>query len=256
MTLSYGSLFTGIGGLDLGLDRAGMRCSWQVEIDPFCQKVLEKHWPNVERFTDVRQCGKHNLQPVDLICGGFPCQPHSTAGERKAGADERDLWGEFARVVCELRPKWVLAENVEGLLSSDDGRFFGGILRDLAACGYDAEWQVLSAAAFGAPHIRERVFILAWNVAHSKSNRWGFLRAENHRAPGSESDAPSNGGQILAGLAEWATANIRQWNTEPDLARVVDGLPDGVDRIRTIGNAVVPQEAEWIGHRIMEFQFR
>ena len=160
--LTVGSLFSGIGGIDLGLERAGFEIAWQVEIDEYASKVLAKHWPDVTRYGDIRECGKHNLTPVDLICGGFPCQPHSLAGRRRASGDERDLWSEFYRVICELRPAWVLAENVPGLLSSENGRFFGRVLRDLARCGYDAEWQVLSAEAVGAPHLRERVFIVGY----------------------------------------------------------------------------------------------
>lgn len=164
---TFGSLFAGIGGLDLGLERGGMRCAWQCEIDDYAQKVLANHWPNTPRFRDVRECGKHNLAPVDLIAGGFPCQPHSLAGERKASSDERNLWPEFYRIIRELKPRWVVAENVLGLLNSEGGAFFCGILRDLAKAGYDARWQVLSAAQFGAPHLRERVFI----VAHTTSTR-------------------------------------------------------------------------------------
>jgi DNA (cytosine-5)-methyltransferase 1 len=137
--LTFGSLFAGIGGFDLGLERAGLVCQWQVEIDPFCRKVLEKHWPQVKRYDDVRTVGAGTLEAVDLVCGGFPCQPHSLAGRRQGSADERDLWPEFARVIRELGPRWVLAENVPGLLSIDAGRVFGNILQDLAACGYDTE---------------------------------------------------------------------------------------------------------------------
>ncbi len=165
---TFGSLFSGIGGIDLGLCWAGFTCEWQVEIDNYAQKVLQKHWPNVTRYGDIRTVDTSTLTRVDLITGGMPCQPHSLAGLRKASADERNLWPEFHRIIRELRPKWVLCENVVGLLSSEDGRFFGGILRDLAQARYDAEWFVLSAAQFGAPHLRERVFI----VAHSTSPRW------------------------------------------------------------------------------------
>ena len=118
MTFTFGSLFAGIGGLDLGLERAGMVCSWQVEIDEYCRRVLAKHWPDVERFEDVRECGAHNLEPIDLICGGFPCQPHSVAGKRKGAADDRDLWPEYFRIVAELRPRYVLAENVPGIVTT------------------------------------------------------------------------------------------------------------------------------------------
>ena len=196
--LTFGSLFTGIGGIDLGLERAVMVCKWQVEIDPFATKVLEKHWPDVARFRDVRECHgagfcdvadaesageaatqqsgqlrgveqscTHCLSPVDLICGGFPCQDVSLAGKRAGLQGKRStLWSEFARLIRELRPRWVLAENVPGLYSASDGRFFGRVLRDLAESGYSAEWDSLPAAAFGAPHRRYRVFI----VAHAQYN--------------------------------------------------------------------------------------
>jgi DNA (cytosine-5)-methyltransferase 1 len=172
MTFTFGSLFSGIGGIDLGLERAGMQCTWQVEKDAFCQKVLAKHWPNVARYGDVYTVGRDTLAGVDLIAGGFPCQPHSLAGERQASEDERDLWPQFYRIIRELKPRWVLGENVLGLLSSEDGRFFGTILRQLAEAGYDAEWCVLRASDVGAPHQRERVFI----VAHA--NWFGESRQE------------------------------------------------------------------------------
>jgi DNA (cytosine-5)-methyltransferase 1 len=167
-----GSLFSGIGGLDLGFERAGFEVKWQVENNEFCQKVLAKHWPDVTRHGDVRHVGKHNLEPVDCIIGGFPCQPHSQAGERKASKDERDLWPEFYRIICELKPFWVVAENVLGLLSSENGAFFGGILRDLAQARYDAEWRVLSAAQFGASHLRERIIVVAHTIDARRADTW------------------------------------------------------------------------------------
>lgn len=163
---TFGSLFSGIGGLDLGLERAGMQCAWQVEIDDYATKVLQKHWPNVTRFRDVRACGEHNLAPVDLIAGGFPCQDISDAGKQAGIEGERSgLWAEFYRIICELRPRFVLVENVAALLHRGMGRVLG----DLAAGGYDAEWQILSAESIGAPHLRERVFI----VAYPSGTKWG-----------------------------------------------------------------------------------
>src|SRR5687768_17296922 len=140
--MKFGSLFSGIGGIDLGLERAGMQCVWQVEIDVFCRKVLTKHWPNVTTFNDVREVGKHNLEPVDLIAGGSACQDISEVGSRR-GIDgpKSGLWREMCRIVCELRPQYVLVENVSGLLNRGIERVLG----DLAAVGYDAEWSVLSA---------------------------------------------------------------------------------------------------------------
>src|SRR4030042_1871441 len=129
---TFGSLFAGIGGIDLGFERVGMICKWQVEIDDFCNKVLEKHWPDVRRYRDVRDVGKQNLEPVDLICGGFPCQPHSLAGKRKGKDDERNLWPEYLRIVRELRPAWVLGENVPGIRTT----ILDDILDDLEGLGY------------------------------------------------------------------------------------------------------------------------
>lgn len=294
--LTFGSLFAGIGGMDLGLERAGMTCAWQVEIDDYASKVLAKHWPNVARFRDVRDCGAHNLMPVDLVAGGFPCQPHALTGKRLASADERDLWGEFARIISELKPRWVLAENVPGLLSSEDGRFFGRVLRDLAASGYDAEWDCIPAAAVGAPHIRDRVFLLAYSqgvgkresaaqadalpnsrqARHELSSGGELLAntprnghkegARQDRQPDSSSKSPGGmdalrGGDVLAyanGKSLVWTAKPRPqcdtWHAEPAICRVLDGVPARLveDRLRGLGNAVVPQVAEWIGLRIIE----
>jgi DNA (cytosine-5)-methyltransferase 1 len=160
------SLFSGIGAFDLGLSRAGMHTVALCESDPFCHRVLAKHWPRVPCYDDVRTLTAERLAAdgisVDVICGGFPCQPHSVAGKRGASSDDRDLWPEFARLIREIRPRWVLAENVPGLRSSESGRYFGGILRDLAGAGYNAEWTSISAADVGAPHRRERVWIVAY----------------------------------------------------------------------------------------------
>ena len=114
--LTVGSLFSGIGGLELGLERTGgFKTKWQVEIDEYCLKVSERHWPNVQRFRDIKECGKHNLSTVDLICGGFPCQPHSVAGKRKGAEDDRNLWPEMFRIIREVNPRWVICENVPGI---------------------------------------------------------------------------------------------------------------------------------------------
>lgn len=131
--MNVGSLFSGIGGFDLGLERAGMTVKWQVENDPYCNRVLAKHWPDVTRYGDIKTIDWSEVEHVDLICGGFPCQPVSLAGKRQAQADERWLWPEFARAVCALRPRYVLVENVPGLLSKG----LGDILGDLAALGME-----------------------------------------------------------------------------------------------------------------------
>lgn len=232
---TFGSLFAGIGGIDLGLERAGMVCGWQVEIDPFCLKVLKKRWPDVERFGDVKECGKRNLKAVDLVCGGFPCQDVSVAGKRKGLEGERSgLWFEMLRIVRELEPRWVLVENVPGLLSVDSGGGFGTVLRDLAESGYDAEWDVIPAKTFGAPHTRERIFI----IAHANGER-REIPSQRHGAFRLFERVPTE----MPWISELP---------ESAICGIDDGIPDRVDRLRTLGNAVVPQVAEWIARRILE----
>jgi DNA (cytosine-5)-methyltransferase 1 len=305
--MKVGSLFSGIGGLDLGLERAGMEIVWQCESDPYCRAVLRKHWPHIELFGDVRTL--YAPRRVDLICGGFPCQPVSQAGRRRAQADDRWLWPEMARVLRDLRPRYVLVENVPGLLA----RGMGDVLGDLASLGFDAEWESLPVAAFGAPHLRDRVFIFGYrppetvgrpgkqrrvladtesggqrpdqdnpdrsseqnlesvsqrgsaDVAYSQGERSELRPTAGERLGGSPSGrvvahTPSAGrgpeGAELARAQKGAgtfgvPARSGWWATEPDVGRVAHGIPSRVDRLRALGNAVVPQVAEWIGRRIM-----
>jgi DNA (cytosine-5)-methyltransferase 1 len=225
-SLTFGSLFAGIGGMDLGLERAGMECRWQVEIDPFCQKVLAKHWPQVKRYGDIRTIQGTELEPVDLICGGFPCQDVSFAGQR-VGIDgpRSGLWRDFGRILRELRPQWALIENVSGLLDRGIERVFG----DLAEIGFDAEWTVLSACTFGAPHPRERLFVLAYPAGGQQ----GQLR------------------RLWCPPESLSQRNLHWAEAEPKCERMVDGIARRLDRLRGCGNAVVPQVAEWIGRRII-----
>jgi DNA (cytosine-5)-methyltransferase 1 len=291
--LTFGSLFAGIGGIDLGLERAGMVCKWQVEIDDYATRVLAKHWPNVPRFRDVRSVGVHNLPAVDLLCGGFPCQDISSAGKRAGITGERSgLWGEFARIICELRPRYVLVENVSALLHRGIDRVLG----DLSALGFDAEWHCIPAAAVGAPHIRDRVYI----VANAERDRWQqsteVLSSRKPVTPADGKDVSDSsiarGGQLAArqqGQQAAATDLNRRgkdvpyadcqrcdgrrgifpatfpagfadperehaWRIEPDVGRVAHGVPNRVDRLKGLGNAVVPQAAEYIGRLIVEFE--
>tara|TARA_R110000824_G_scaffold393342_1_gene592453 strand:- start:344 stop:1054 length:711 start_codon:yes stop_codon:yes gene_type:complete len=232
--MTVGSLFSGIGGFDLGLERAGHEIVWQVENDPFCQKVLRKHWPDVPCYEDVRDVGVHNLETVDVICGGFPCQPVSIAGKRKGQDDERWLWPEYARIVREMEPRYVLMENVPGLLV----RGMGDILGDLARLRYDAEWEVLSAKEAGAPHRRNRVFILAYPEGEQRDG--GELYRGNR---------PGQISKLRDDIPEEAPES-NWWSHEPNVDRVAHGVPSKVDRMRTLGNAVVPQIAELIGRRL------
>ena len=159
--LTFGSFFAGIGGLDLGLERAGMECRWQVEIDPFCQRILAKHWPDVKRYGDIKQLTGKELEPVDVVCGGFPCQDLSVAGKQVGIEGTRSgLWFEYARLIGQLRPRYVLIENVSGLLVYDAMR---RVVGELARLGYVGVWRSFRASDFGASHLRKRIFI----VAHS-----------------------------------------------------------------------------------------
>jgi len=165
--MKVGSLFSGIGGFDLGLERAGFEIIWQVEIDPFCNKVLAKHWPNVKRFLDVKTVGSKELEPVDLVCGGFPCQPYSCAGKRMGAEDDRALWPEMLRIIQEVRPRWVIGENVAGFVNMG----LDNSISDLEREGYAVQAFIIPACAVNAPHRRDRVWIVACNVKNSISGR-------------------------------------------------------------------------------------
>lgn len=182
--MTHLSLCAGVGGIDLAAHWAGFETVAFCERDEFCQKVLAKHWPDVPIYDDVRTLDGTKFRGITLLSGGIPCQPHSVAGKREASGDERDLWGEFARIVGEARPKWVLVENVPGFLSSERGTFFGRVLDDLAGLGYRVGWGVWGAAEVGAVHRRKRVFI----VAHTQ----GWEGDERRRR---ELDEAQRGGQ-------------------------------------------------------------
>src|SRR5579863_5342656 len=168
--LTIGSLFSGIGGGELGLEQTGyFRTIWQVEIKPYCRRILAQQWPNAEQFDNVRTVGKHNLKPVDILIGGFPCQDISTAGTMEGIHGKRSgLWAEYRRILRELQPTYILVENVSALryVTKSQGTLqpapIATILGDLAESRYDAEWISLHARQFGLPHNRERVFILAY----------------------------------------------------------------------------------------------
>jgi len=248
-------LFSGIGGFSLGLERAGMKTVAFCEIEEFPRKVLRKHWPEVPIYEDVRTLTAARLAAdgisVDLICGGFPCQDISNAGKKTGIDGERSgLWKEYARLIGEIRPRFVIVENVAALL----GRGLSRVLGDLAALGYDAEWNCISAADVGAPHLRERIWIVAYPNSYSESDR--TINAETIQAPDM---ADSDSAQREGG---WVSSRILQehrnssgsswWEAEPALGRVANGDPFRVDRLKGLGNAVVPQIPELIGRAIME----
>jgi DNA (cytosine-5)-methyltransferase 1 len=235
-TLSVGSLFSGIGGLELGLEMTGrFRTVWQVEQSAWCRGRLAEHWPHAKRFEDVRDVGEKNLSRVDVICGGYPCQPFSIAGLMQGTADERHLWPEFARILRELRPRYAILENVPNHLAIG----FGEVLSDLAAIGYDAEWEVLSAGALGAHHLRRRIFVLAYLPDSFRS------RSQRVRPP---TKGPWSREQ-LEGLVQ---AAIRISLPAGKSGGISDGLPDRSHRLKALGNAVVPQCARVVGEWLLE----
>jgi len=214
-----------------------MECAFQVEIDEYCQRVLTKHWPNVPKFRDVRECGAANLQPVDLICGGFPCQDVSYAGSGAGLSGGRSgLWFEMFRIICELRPNYVVVENVAALLDRGAGR----VLSDLASIGFNAEWSIVSACSLGAPHMRRRLFIVA-NA--DRFNGRPRVRHSNARQDGTLQEVNS----CEDSRASWKT----RLENPSELYRGSDGLPFRLERNRAIGNSVVPQCAELIGRMIL-----
>jgi DNA (cytosine-5)-methyltransferase 1 len=284
-----------------------MRVLWQCESDEYCRRVLARHWPGVPCHSDVRALRGADVEPVDVLCGGFPCQDISLAG-RGAGIDgERSgLWAQFARLIRELRPRYVIVENVPALLARGMGRVLG----DLAACGYDAEWDCLPACAFGAPHRRDRVWIVAYPDGGGWDGRPGKPGAGGRREPangggavadaddagcaqrrwpepaGAQFAAVERGGEDVAdaegerreprsraGQPVWAGEapvepqgrfaaltggcwGAGPWGAEPDVGRVAVGVPARVDRLRALGNALVPQIAEWIGRRVIDAEAR
>lgn len=240
------SLFAGIGGLDLGLQRAGMTIVGQVEIDPFCQQVLAQHWPEVPRYDDVRTTTtwwrSRQRPPIDVVAGGLPCQPVSLVGRGRAQQDPRWLWPAMLDVVAGLQPEWVLFENVPGLRT----RGLAIIHTDLEALGYHVRTGVASACAVGAPFMRKRLF----GVAHAPS-----LRRGTRRTGRPSGDAPYGPNQPSEGMAGSTSAGetAGHWAREPRVARLAHGIPAGLveHACRAYGNAVVPQVAEYVGQLII-----
>ena len=278
--VTFADLFCGIGGFRLGLERAGMQCAWACEIDDFCRKIYLKHWPETEPFyNDIRTIT--DPPRVDLVCGGFPCQPFSIAGKRKGAEDDRNLWPEMLRVVDLVRPMWVLGENVPGI-----GDYLDTVVFDLEGIGYEVLPLEIPAATLGANHLRNRVWIVAHRADHRAGRREQFTQGgkgkgdvadaastqvERERPGGfqpvatqcgniPDSPIPRLEGTESAGVASRGGEGLSAecysewWATEPDVGRVAHGVPNRVDRLKALGNAVVPQVVEWLGRRIMEVE--
>jgi DNA (cytosine-5)-methyltransferase 1 len=273
-------LFSGIGGFSLGLERTGgFETVAFCEIDPFCRRVLAKHWPEVPCYDDVRTLTADALArdgiEIDVICGGFPCQDISEAGQGAGLEGERSgLWKQYARLIGELRPNYVIVENVSALLF----RGMGTVLGDLAEIGFDACWESIPASAVGAHHQRERIWIVAYpGEAERRKNAASRGRvARPKRVPrgqegadrlgaGRQALAHTTGARSLpraqAGIhrseessGAWDEQSERcgWWATEPAVGRMAHGVPDRVDRISALGNAVVPQIPELIGRAILQ----
>ena len=296
--LTVGSLFSGIGGIDLGLERTGhFRTIWFSEIDPYANRVLAKHWPNVPNLGNVKEIDFGRIERPDVLVGGYPCQPFSTAGKRQGEQDPRHLWPECLRALRILRPRYALFENVRGHVSLG----FPRVLSDLASIGFNAEWQLIPAAAVGAPHKRDRLFIVAYpdgkrlktgerfkpveaglvdgagftvaEMAHPAGGRFKECKPEPKTAHdisksganvadtsgeqlgryGTQEPITKTGGQRDNNPSRKSSYEFGQWwEVEPDVGRVANGIPARVDRLRALGNAVVPQVAEYIGYLIAE----
>lgn len=269
--LTHLSLFSGIGGLDLAAEAAGFVTVGQCEWADFPTTVLEKHWPDIPRWRDIHGLSADDFirrtghKTVTVISGGFPCQPHSVAGLRKASGDERDLWPEYRRIVDEIKPRWVVAENVRGLLSSEDGRFFRGILRDFTDMGFDVGWCCFRAADVGAIHARERIGIIAHRQCKRNMDRQDEINTTQTRQQaqhGTDGHIETSSNSSMLGLQRCVqqkvsgeqrrslytnSGSIEDWQRrsvlfEPKLCRSLNGIPDGVDRVKALGNAVVPQQ--------------
>lgn len=207
--MTFGSLFAGIGGFDLGFERAGLTCAWQVEISEPCRRVLKKHWPSAVGLKDVREASGGNLSRVDVVCGGFPCQDLSLAGNRAGFGGKRSvLFFEMVRIIHELQPQFVVWENVPGLLTSDRGRDFARVLRALGDIGYFGAWRVLDSQWFGLPQQRARVFGIFANCGSSEA--WQCAaeilavtdNSEGDDSPGRrEEDKHSTRASVCAGAA-------------------------------------------------------
>lgn len=261
---TIGSLFSGIGGLELGLERAGLGPTlWQVEKEPFCRAVLEKHWPKVQRYVDVATFTP--TTPVELLCGGFPCQDISSAGKGAGLAGKRSgLWFEFARVIESIKPRWVVVENV----ASGARWWVDQVCTHLEQLGYEALPFPISAQVVGAPHLRDRIFIIAYAIGETirDKSKWVPPRWATQRIQGEGQADPLDYGKAwhpsdthpqgkpamprdatqMAGVSELG-GNAPSWPPIPDICGVDDGLPNRVDRLQALGNSVVPQCAEVIG---------
>jgi len=297
--IKFLDLFAGIGGFSLGLERAGMECVGQVEIDSYCNKVLEKHWPHVKRIKDVHDVKGNTFSAVELICGGVPCQPASQAGKRGGTEDDRWLWPEAFRLVQSINPTWCLFENVYGIITLEDGVVFDNLLSELEGFGYEVQTFIIPACSVNSPHRRDRVWIVAnskscgsgrtSNEASGTAERSNWNKAEQFKFNGKLQPFPNTKGNGLQkrGVAQKGQtgqlagsshvpntakpglerkvskskfsreqsglfAECCEWAVESSVCRVANGISNRVDRLKALGNAVVPQVVEVLGAAIVQ----
>ena len=288
MKLKILDLFSGIGGFSLGLESTGhFETAAFCEIEPYCQKVLKKHWPNVPIFDDIRKLKGKDIGAIDIITGGYPCQPFSVAGKQKAEQDPRHLWPEYFRLIKELRPTWVIGENVSGHIKLG----LDSVLEDLASEGYSTRTFSISASSIGANHKRERIWIIANSngskfleenssvrsestesirsnigsicenisktndVANTNSIRWNEIKDENGNTfKSSSQETKFTTRQLKRKSSEGRQEGMgrKWWESEPRVGRVAHGIPKRVDRLKTLGNSVVPHIPYYIGQAIVE----
>lgn len=290
--MKFASFFSGIGGIDLGLERAGMESVFQCEVNSFCQKVLKRHWPNVELVGDINEVKIERIPGAELWCGGFPCQDLSLAnqGKRKGLEGNRSgLFYRFAELIDKGRPQWVFIENVPGLLNSADGRDFEVVLKTLDELGYGISWRVLDAKHFGTPQRRRRVYIVGsyrsirsaevlfeqgtttivdkqglskrdsnageLRDCNATTNLYSIQHAGIGRRPsaGPQAKGYRNDGETYTLDSRGSSDAICQTDA-PFRVRKITGISGGMDsnRFRSIGNAVAVPVIEWIGRRILE----
>jgi DNA (cytosine-5)-methyltransferase 1 len=275
--MRHGSLFSGIGGFDLAAEWMGWENIFQVEWDSFCQKVLTKNFPNVKRYGDIKEFdGTKYRGLIDIISGGFPCQPYSMAGKRKGKEDDRHLWPEMLRIIGEVHPGWVVGENVPGIINWSGGLVFHEVQTDLEAKGYEVFPIILPAVGRGAIHRRRRIWFIAHSISRRKlellsvieGNNTSKVRGENSRgfeksdSSRIDTNANSNGLQRDSSESQarrdfngfFEIVNGGNYPCESPICRTNDGISNRVDRIKALGNAIVPQVAYQIFKAIEEFQ--
>ncbi len=256
-------LFSGIGGFSLGLERAGMQTIAFCEINTYCQKILKQHWPDIPVFKDIRDLSADDLpENPELICGGYPCQPFSVAGKQRGKEDNRHLWPEYYRLIREIRPRWLIGENVAGHINMglDD------VLSDLEREGYTWEAFVIPACAINAPHRRDRIWIVGnangsgFQKKRSEQQAAGFIKSgyvadtqsqRVQRLRTSRQQEPQTHDEKELSLCPGERRFTTHWDAEPAVGRVANGIPARVDRIKALGNAIVPQIPEIIGRAIL-----